>query len=86
METLASLYTTSPDVRSDVLQELNNATIPAEDKGRVIVSNNVLTFTYLDHTKDNGSYQCAARNAYATRYSTAELRVLRQSCAASICF
>ena len=45
----------------------------------MLVTNNVLTFTYLDHTKDNGSYQCAARNSHATRYSTAELRVLSEA-------
>ncbi len=64
-----------------VLRWLKNG-LPLEDQilpgdeQRVVISNNVLTFTSLDDEKDNGMYQCAATNTHGTRYSSAELRVL----------
>lgn len=55
--------------------ELKSDTLPAEDRQRITVSNNVLTITNVG-VKDNGMYQCAASNLYGIRYSSAQLRVL----------
>ncbi|ELT90327.1 hypothetical protein CAPTEDRAFT_180331 [Capitella teleta] len=55
---------------------LSNDTIPEEDRGRIIVNNNVLIIRNLDPERDNGMYQCQATNMLGTEYSTGELRVL----------
>lgn len=46
------------------------------DKDKFIVQDNVLTIKYLDPDKDDGMYQCAAKNQLKTVYSSGQLRVL----------
>lgn len=46
------------------------------DRDKYIIQDNVLTIKYLDPDKDDGMYQCAAKNQIKTVYSSAQLRVL----------
>lgn len=46
------------------------------DRDKYIIQDNVLTVKYLDPEKDDGMYQCAAKNQLQTAYSSAQLRVL----------
>jgi hypothetical protein len=50
--------------------------LPAEDRDRYIIQDNVLTIRYLDPERDQAMYQCRAKNDLKTRYSSAQLRVL----------
>ena len=54
----------------------NSTSIPPEDRGRITISNNVVTINNLNAERDDGMYQCAAYNVHGTTYSTAELKVL----------
>ncbi|XP_073990489.1 contactin isoform X2 [Rhodnius prolixus] len=53
--------------------------LPPEDSGRYIVQDNVLTIRYLNPERDPAMYQCQAKNILATKYSSAQLRVLSLS-------
>lgn len=55
---------------------LNPYTIPTQDRERYLIQDNVLSIKYLDPERDNGMYQCRARNQLRTKYSSAQLRVL----------
>lgn len=46
------------------------------DREKYIIQDNVLTIKFLDPNKDDGMYQCAAKNQLKTVYSSAQLRVL----------
>lgn len=46
------------------------------DRDKYVVQDNVLTIRLLDAFKDDGMYQCAAKNNLKTVYSSAQLRVL----------
>uniref|UniRef100_A0A224X5J2 Putative receptor mediating netrin-dependent axon guidance n=1 Tax=Panstrongylus lignarius TaxID=156445 RepID=A0A224X5J2_9HEMI len=53
--------------------------LPPEDSGRYIIQDNVLTIRYLNPERDPAMYQCQAKNILATKYSSAQLRVLSLS-------
>lgn len=55
---------------SELLEQINL------DKDKYIVQDNVLTIKFLDPDKDDGMYQCAAKNQLKTVYSSSQLRVL----------
>lgn len=46
------------------------------DRDKYVIQDNVLTIKFLDPEKDDGMYQCAAKNSLKTVYSSAQLRVL----------
>lgn len=46
------------------------------ERDRFVVQDNVLTIRQLDPEKDDGMYQCCARNQLGAVYSSAQLRVL----------
>ncbi|XP_046406914.1 contactin isoform X2 [Ischnura elegans] len=46
------------------------------DRGRYIIQDNVLKINDLDPERDEGMYQCSAKNQLRNRYSSAQLRVL----------
>lgn len=45
--------------------------------GRYYIQDNVLTIRKLDEERDAGMYQCRANNSLAAKFSSAQLRVLR---------
>lgn len=56
-----------------------NAELMDRDKlgrDKYVIQDNVLTIKLLDPDKDDGLYQCAAKNQIKTVYSSAQLRVL----------
>lgn len=57
-------------------QLINEYTLPAEDKLRYYVQDNVLTIKALNPERDEAMYQCEAKNQLKTRYSSAQLRIL----------
>ena len=50
--------------------------LPADDRSRYHIQDNVLTIKYLDPERDQAMYQCQAKNQLKTRFSSAQLRVL----------
>jgi hypothetical protein len=55
---------------------LSPETLPPPDIGRYFIQDNVLTIKKLDEERDAGMYQCRANNSLATKFSSAQLRVL----------
>ncbi|XP_034935862.1 contactin [Chelonus insularis] len=51
-------------------------TLPLEDRNRFFIRDNILKIQHLDRERDDGMYQCQARNELKTKYSSAQLRVL----------
>lgn len=47
-----------------------------QDSARYIIQDNILTIKYVDE-RDNGMYQCRAKNTHKVTYSSAQLRVLK---------
>ncbi|XP_031782439.1 contactin [Nasonia vitripennis] len=68
-----------PDVTYNWLKNgevLDMYTIPPEDRDRYFIQDNVLKIKSLDPERDEGMFQCEAKNQLKTRYSSAQLRVL----------
>ncbi|VVC34534.1 Hypothetical protein CINCED_3A024063 [Cinara cedri] len=53
--------------------------LDSSDQMRYSIQDNVLTIRFLKDDKDSGMYQCQASNTLKTRYSSAQLKVLRIS-------
>uniref|UniRef100_A0A1B6CPI8 Contactin n=1 Tax=Clastoptera arizonana TaxID=38151 RepID=A0A1B6CPI8_9HEMI len=68
-----------PDVSYDWFRDgepLIVENLPAEDRDRYIIQDNVLTIRYLNPDRDPAMYQCRAKNILKVKYSSAQLRVL----------
>ncbi|KYN31788.1 Contactin [Trachymyrmex septentrionalis] len=50
--------------------------LPPEERDRYTIQDNVLNIRHVDSERDQGMYQCRARNQLKTTYSSAQLRVL----------
>ena len=50
--------------------------LTSADASRYIIQDNILSIKNLNPERDNGMYQCQARNTLKTKYSSAQLRVL----------
>ena len=58
--------------------ELKVEDLPPQDKQRYEISENVLTISKLDPKRDEGMYQCEAKNQLGNAYSSGQLRVLSE--------
>ncbi|CAG0881139.1 unnamed protein product [Darwinula stevensoni] len=56
--------------------ELKVEDLPPQDKQRYEITENVLTISKLDPRRDEGMYQCEAKNQLGNAYSSGQLRVL----------
>lgn len=65
-----------PDVNYTWYKNGNLLERETMDKDKYIIQDNVLTIKYLDPDKDNGMYQCKAKNQLRGAYTSGQLRVL----------
>ena len=55
---------------------LDMYTLSPEERDHYTIQDNVLNIRHVDSERDQGMYQCRARNQLKTTYSSAQLRVL----------